>query len=156
MATAYCPGAGAGVRRRPVLAVDFAGRLLPKVDADDDRRRREANVLGSALGPDTTSEGLRLPAFDDSEPSFSSAMETTRAMCGDEPKRAFLGANASTNKEQQMTTSNVRYILTAMLVFVDLTEYVAMLPMFNYLGRHLCASFDRFVVLIRHPAKTSE
>ena len=115
MATAYCPGTGAGVRRRPVPAVDFAGRLLPKVDADDDRRRREANVPGSALGPDMTSKGL--PACDDSAPSLSFAMETTRAMCGDEPKRAFLGANASTNKEQQMTTSNARYIMAA-IVFV--------------------------------------
>ena len=116
MATAYCPGTGAGVRRRPVLAVDFAGRLLPKVGADDDRLRREANVLGSALGPDTTSEGL--PACNGSVPSlFSSAMETIRALCGDEPKRAFLGANAPTNKEQQMTR-NARYIMTA-IVFVD-------------------------------------
>ena len=106
VATAYCPGAGAVVRRRPVVApADFAGRLLPKDDADDDRRfRREAPVvLGSAFGPDvdTTSGGLL------------SVMETTTAVRDDPSKRAFLGrcrANASTNEanveKQQIMTTN--------------------------------------------------
>ena len=53
----YCPGAGACVRRRPAILVDFAGRLLPKDDADD-RRRRVVVDEESALGPDfITSEG---------------------------------------------------------------------------------------------------
>jgi hypothetical protein len=100
LATTYFPGAGACVRRRPVLSVVFAGRLLPKDDADDDRRRRGVVVVEeSALGPDTTtSEGWR--AFDDSPASSFSAMAETmeiHLLC--DPKTFTFGATKASANE---------------------------------------------------------